>query len=126
MAQSPLLGSLAKAIGKGMKGLFYPGVYEVDGAPTGSAYDPVAGAVAQYPCLIIEGAFSAYELQGGLVRGTDRMVMVLATSLAVTPVEGGRITSRGVILTIYNEGGAGRAAVTTDPARAVWTLRCRT
>ena len=125
MAQSPLLGSLAKAIGAGMKGMFYPATYDVDGAATGAAYDPTIGAAVVYPCLIIEDSFSEYEWVGGLVKESDRMVMVLATSLAVTPVVGGRITSQGVILTIYSEG-AGRAAVTTDPARAVWTLRCRT
>lgn len=125
MAQSPLLGSLAKAIGKGLAGLFYPAVYEVDGAATGPVYDPILGFPVKYTCLAIEEDFGAYELQGGLVKGNDRKVMILATSLAVEPANLARITIRGKTLTVYGDG-EGRPGVTTDPARAVWVLRCRT
>ena len=124
MATSPLLGSMAISIGKGLAGLFYPAVYEVDGPTTGAPHDPIPGAATQYPCLIIEEDFGSYEVQGGLVKGTDRKVMILATSIAVEPVNEGRITTRGRVLTIYSDG-EGKPAVSTDPARAVWTVRCR-
>lgn len=106
-----------------MSSLFLNAIYTVDGAATGPAYDPTPGASTDYPCKAIFDEWGAYYRSAGLVSASDRKVLVLADTLPVTPVEGGRITIDGVTLTVASNG-EGQPAVSTDPAKALWTLRC--
>lgn len=121
---SPLDGSLARTIGKAMSGLFLDAVLERDTPGTGPAWDPGMPATASYPCKAINEDWGAFTRRGGLVSASDRKVLVLATSLAVSPQSADRITIQGVTLTVVGESD-GAPAVSTDPATAVWTLRCR-
>ena len=122
---SPLSGALAKTIGKAMSGIFLDATLTRDGSPTGPPYDPTPGAPTDYPCKAIVDEWDAYYRQGGLVSKTDRKVLVLASTLAVAPLSGDRITIEGLTLTVVPNG-SGQPAVSTDPATAVWTLRART
>ena len=121
-----LSGSLAKSIGKAFKSTFLDAVLTRDNATAGGTpYDPSPTSAATYPCKAIFAQWSDYIVAGGLVKGADRKILILATSLAIVPDIGDRVTIDGVTLTIYSEG-EGRAAVTTDPAKAIWTARART
>ncbi len=123
---SPLLGSLAKQINAGMKGLFLDAVLSRVAPGSGPSYDPGQGAEADYPCKAIFDSWSAGSIAGGLVASNDRKVLILAQSLpaGVAPMEGDRIALRGLTLRIVTEGGS-LPAVSTDPAEAVWTVRAR-
>lgn len=121
---SPLSGSLARTIGKAFNGLFLDATLTRAGITTGDAWNPTAGATTAYPCKAINDEWGSFDRANGLVASSDRKVLILATSLAVTPQAGDQITIQGVTLTVVSDG-EGRPAVSTDPASAVWTLRCR-
>lgn len=125
---SPLAGSLAKTIGKAMSGLFLDAVLTraVHAAPDPlEPWTPGTSTDTDYPCKAIHEEWSAYHRQGGLVLSSDRRVLVLASTVAVEPAPGDRITIRGETFTIVEQG-SGQPAVSTDPAKATWVLRCRT
>lgn len=91
----------------------------------GSAFEPaVSTSETTYTCKAIEDKWSAGVYGSGLVNSTDIRILVLAASLATTPVVGDRITIRGVTLTILPSESDKLASIQTDPARATWSLRC--
>jgi hypothetical protein len=125
---SPLAGSLAKTIGKAMQGLFLDAelVREVDGVVNPDRpFDPPARTEKRFPCKAIHDEFSSTLLAGGLVNADDVKVLILAASLSVTPQSGDRVVIRGKTFTIVPGGGSDgkKAAVSTDPAMAVWECR---
>lgn len=91
---------------------------------TGSVYDPDPGTPVSYSCRAQIDEWSSFDRQNSLVGTKDWKVLVLRRSLAVEPVEGGRISVGGVTLTISGDGGSA-PAISSDPARATWVLRCR-
>ncbi|ACL61748.1 hypothetical protein [Methylobacterium nodulans] len=118
-------GSLAGVFAAGFSWLYADAVYTVDEpSEGGSKWDPAPPTPKTYPCKAMRDEWTAYERQGGLIGAQDWKVLVLTESLPVTPVEGARITLYGQTLTIASAGG-GAPAVTTDPARGAWVLRCR-
>lgn len=119
MSKSLLEGSLAKAIGKGLKGLFYDATLTRTTTTDGPAWDPGSGTTTttDYPCKAIEDSFSKYDLANSLIQAGDVKVIVLATTLEVEPTTADKITTRGVARSIVS--------VERDPARATWTCQCR-
>jgi hypothetical protein len=115
---SPLSGSLAAQIYKGMKALFLDATYTVDVAGTiTDPADPPAPTTTNYACKAIVETYSDYFSKQGLVQDGDRKVLILANSLAVRPVANARITVSGIQFTVIK--------VDTDPATAVWEIQGR-
>src|SRR5690554_3914972 len=116
---SVLQGSLARTIGSAMRGLFYecsvivttPGEFD----PENPHIEPQP-TIATYPCRGMVDTFSDYQIANGLVEAGDRKVLILQTSLAIEPAVGMEVSIRGEKFTILG--------VNTDPAVAVWELRC--
>lgn len=125
---SPLSGGLARTIGKAFKNLFLDATLTRDGATTGPSYDPVQGTPTVYTCKAIAQAYSTGMQGTGLVGSTDMQILILATSLAVTPQPLDRVSipSQGKVGTIVPANTAGQQAVSTDPANAVWECRAMT
>lgn len=119
-------GTIADALG----GDFRDAVLTRAGAPTGPTYDPTPGVPTTYTCKAIHDTWSAYYRASGLVQASDQRVLVLATTLKasdgtlVTPQLGDTIALEGTTLRVVSDGG-GQPGVSTDPAGAVWVLRCR-
>lgn len=115
---SPLSGSLATQIYKGMKALFLDATYTVDvpGTITDPA-DPPAPTPTDYACKAIVEKYSDYFSKQGLVQDGDRRVIILADSLSVRPVANARVTIQGITFTVIS--------VDTDPATAAWEIQGR-
>lgn len=81
---------------------------------------------ASHRCKGLVTAFSAFSIAQGMVRATDRKVLILAATLptGVKPRSGDRITTPDGIVTIVAGDTPGRAAVNTDPAGATHDCRC--
>jgi hypothetical protein len=93
--------------------------------PGANPWDPPAStSETTYPCRALRDTFGATWLSGGLVDAEDVKVLILAGTLSTTPEPGDRITIGAQTWTIVPAGG-GKPAVATDPATAVWELRCR-
>ena len=109
----------------GFSWLYADAIYTVDEPVAGgSEWNPAPPVPRPYPCKAQRDEWSAYERQGGQVGATDWKILILVKSLAVPPVEGGRITINGLTLTIASAGGSA-PAVSSDPAGAAWVCRCR-
>ncbi len=121
---NPLL-SLPKTIGKAFAGIFFEAVLERDtAAPGPNDWTPGEVTTTEHGCKALIESWSSYQLSGGLVAAGDRKVMILASTIAVEPEAGDRVTARGETFTIVSDGGS-MPAVSTDPAKAVWTCRGR-
>lgn len=116
---SPLEGSLAKAIGNGLKGLFYDATLTRTTVTGGDPYDPGSGTTTTetFACQAFEDTYSTFERQNTLIQAGDVKVVVLATTLATTPTTADKITTRGVTRSIVS--------VERDPAGATWTCQVR-
>jgi len=115
---SPLEGSLAKTIAKSMAFMFLDASLhrDVEAAITNAADPPAPASVSSFACkAIIETQTDSYRGDGGLVVDTTRKVLILAQTLATTPVPGDRIIIRGVTY--------GVMTVASDPALATWECR---
>lgn len=94
------------------------------GTPTGPSHDPTPGTPVDYACKALRDTWSGYDRVSGLVSVTDQKILILATTLATTPQLGDVIAIAGALpLRIASEGG-GQPGVSTDPAGAVWVIRC--
>ena len=124
---SPLDGPLAATIGKAFAKVFLPAVITADAPGSGPAYNPGPSTPTPHTCRALVDTWSAYDKSQGLVGVSDRRILVLAASLDIVPAEGMRIQVNGQpdVFRIYSDG-KGQPAVSTDPATAVWVLRCRT
>lgn len=120
---SPLQGSLARQIGRAFASIFYEATVNrtVMGAPVNPAepWTPGPPTTVNYPCKGMVDEYSDYAIANSLVDAQDRKILILATSLAITPTDGDTVTIRGATYRIV-------PPVTTDPALAVWELRGRT
>ena len=118
---SPLEGGLAKTIGKAMGALFYgctvvretPGSIEPPFAP----WNPAPPSTTLHGCKGMVDTYSLYERQNTLIQSGDVKILILAASLPIAPTPEDKVTIRGVTYSILD--------VSTDPARAVWTLQGR-
>lgn len=126
---SPLGGSLATAIYKGMKGLFLGATLTRDVVPDSPAYDafdPPAPVSTDYACKAVRDNYGVGHRSGGLVDSKDVKIIILQNSLSVTPQSGDRIsiTGQGGPWTIVGDV-PGQPAVSADPANAIWECRAR-
>lgn len=122
---SPLL-KLPAIIGKAMSPVFFPATLTRDVPAAGpNDWTPGESVPTDYSCRAIHEEWSASYLADGLVEAGERRVLVLASTLAVTPEPGDRITIRSETFTVVPAEG-GQPAVSSDPALAVWVLRART
>lgn len=95
-------------------------------SPARDPWDPnPAGEPESYTCKAIHDEWSANTVGQGLVDSNDQKILILSASLSVEPRSGDRITLKGKTLTIVPANTAGQKAVATDPAKAVWVVRCR-
>lgn len=121
-----ILDDLPDLIGDALSGEFLDATLtrttQVAGANPWDA--PASSSTTTYACKAIHDTWGASWLSGGLVAADEVKVLVLAASLSVEPQPGDQITIRGETFTIVPAGG-GKPAVSTDPARATWELRCR-
>ena len=94
--------------------------------PGSDVFDPATGSasVVTYPCRALHDTWSAYYFAGGLVSIGERKLMILAATLATTPLSGDTLTIGKDTLTIVSSG-SGQPAVQTDPAESVWVARAR-
>ncbi len=115
---SPLSGSMAKAIYKGMKGLFLDATLTRDGANSGPAYDPATAAATEYSCKAIPISNTKGVEGVELAGSTEVAVLILKNSLSVAPESLDRIDipSKGVSGVVASRD----KAVNTDPAGATW------
>ena len=104
---SPLAGSLAKTVGKAMAGLFLPAT--------------LTRGTITYSCLGIYEQWGKGSGPGGALTNPDVKALVLATSLSVEPDSGDVVSLQGSTFVVVSNKDT-LSAVSTDPARAVWTL----
>lgn len=115
-----LEGKMAAQIGKAFASTFYAATVNVTttAAPDPSTpWLPGAPTTAAHVCKGMVDVYDAYYIANSLVEASDRKVLILATSLDVTPTEEMTITIRGVTYQIVS--------VKVDPALAVWECQCR-
>ena len=112
---SPLEGSLAKQIADSMSFLFLDATLErdVEATITNPADPPPPASVSTFACkAIVDTQLDSYRVDGALVQDTRRRLLILAQTLATTPLPGDRMTIRGVKYGIMT--------VASDPALATW------
>jgi hypothetical protein len=68
-----------------------------------------------FACKAIPEQYAERYRVDGTIKAGERRVMILANSLATTPVVGDRITVRNETFKV--------SEIATDPAQAVWVLR---
>jgi len=114
-----LSGGIAATVGNAFAGLFYAATLTQKSTTGGNAYDPSSGSTTStdYACKGIVDEYSAYDFATGLVQVNDRKILILATSLSVTPKPDDLVTIRGATYRVIR--------VSTDPAIAVWELQGR-
>lgn len=118
------LDAMPKQIAAGLSKHFRDAVLTRDGAPGGDSWNPTDGDPQSFTCKAINSDWGAFYRANGLVTAADRMVLILAATLATEPREGDRIMIEGVTLTVVSSG-EGAPAVSSDPAKATWTIRAR-
>lgn len=124
---SPLAGPFARTVGRALAPTFLPATLT---RVTTAVPDPetpwIPGAATSttHSCRAIHDIWDATWLAGGLVAAGEVKIVILAATLAVEPEPGDTITIRGETFTIV-PAGAGKPAVSTDPARATWECRAR-
>ena len=117
---SPLEGSLATTIGKAFASTFYDATVNrtvIAEPEAATPWVPGTAATTNYTCKAMVDVYSDYAIANSLVDAQDRKVLILASTLSVTPTDGDTITIRSVTYTIIS--------VVTDPALAVWECRCK-
>jgi hypothetical protein len=123
---SLLEGALAAKIGKAFAGIFLDATLSRDSFASPNPekpWEPGDPTTATYPCKAIHEEWGARFLAGGLVLAGERKVLILASTLATEPQPGDRITIRGETFIVAQAGSASQPPVSTDPAKATWTLR---
>lgn len=104
---SPLAGSLARTLGKALAPVFLPAI--------------LTRGTAAYPCRAIFDRWGKASGAGGALTTPDVRALVLADSLGVEPDSGDVVALQGsTFVVVSNKDGVD--AVSTDPARATWTL----
>lgn len=104
---SPLAGSLTRTIGKALAPVFLPATL-------------TRGAVS-YSCRAIFEKWAKYPGSGGSITAPNVKALVLANSLSIEPQSADTLTVQGFTFLVTSHQDT-KFAVSTDPARAVWTL----
>lgn len=114
-------GKLAKTIAAALANVMYP--ITIKRTMPGGGYNPETGTVEPGTTTTHTGrgmvdSFSPTEIAAGIVQASDRRVTLLADGLSITPTPATDVvTVDGSDLTIIT--------VTSDPARATFTLQVR-
>lgn len=72
------------------------------GTPTGDPWNPTPGTPVDHACNLVVLDYMAREIDGTLIRSTDRKVYVAAFGLAIEPTEADRVVIGGAALEIVN------------------------
>lgn len=72
------------------------------GAATGDAWNPTPSAPADHPCTLVVDDYEAGEIDGSLIRQTDRKVLVSAEGLGIEPTAADRLVIGGSAMEIVN------------------------
>lgn len=77
---------------------------EVPGA--GPPYNPGPPTITDYPCTLVETAYSNHELEGSRILASDKKVLIAAGGLAVEPTPSDKVVIGGKAFSIVapNEG----------------------
>lgn len=70
------------------------------GAPSGDPWNPTPGTSTDHACILVVLDYAASEIDGTLIRATDRKVYVAAGGLAIEPMESDRVVIGGAALEI--------------------------
>lgn len=76
------------------------GAVRRSGAPSGDPWNPVPGEPTDHTCTLVVLDYTSMEIDGTLIRATDRKVLVAAGGLAVEPSAADRIVIAGTALEI--------------------------
>ena len=124
-------GELAEIVGTALvdAGMSLPAVLT---KVTPGARDPLHPTAATAATTVDHAAqgfvprLTSYQIANTLITNVTRVVKLYGSSIAggAIPAPGDRITIDGRTSTIVNDD-AGKFAVTTDAARAVYTCQCR-
>jgi hypothetical protein len=104
---SPLAGSLARTIGKALAPVFLPAT--------------LTRGSTLYPCRGIYEQWGKASGAGGVITNPDVKALLLANSLAVEPNAGDVVSLQGTTFVVVSNIDT-KPAVSTDPARATWSL----
>jgi hypothetical protein len=120
---SLLTGEIAALISEGLAAadLGYPITLEryTPGTPDPlEPWEPVAATSVAWSTRGFEDKFTDYYVSRGVIRQGDRLIYLVAHTLATTPVEGDVLISRDGEPFVIIE-------VRTDPARALWECHAR-
>lgn len=118
---SPLEGALRRTIGKAMSSTFYactvtrsiPGSTD----PPYSPWAPGPPTLQPHACKGLVDGYSVFERTNTLIVTGDVKVLILASTLAITPTTSDTVTIRGTTYSVID--------VSTDPAQALWVLQAR-
>lgn len=117
---SPLSGSLANTIYVAFKSLFLDATLTREVVPESPAYDPAdppAVVPVNFPCLAMRDRYSVQDKANSDILDNDSKILVLANSLATTPIKDDLITFAGKTYSVIS--------FDIDPANAVWTIQGR-
>lgn len=90
---------------------------------SGVPWDPGSQTttVTDYPCVLVQTNYSDREIDGSLIKATDRRVYVSTDGLSITPTVSDKIVVGGVPLEIVR-------VIPLEPAATVicWEIQART
>lgn len=114
---SPLAGSMAKAIYKGMKSLFLDATLHKETQGSSSpdvdgSFDPPAPTVTDYDCKVVREVYVKKFMVNGIERTSQVRFIVLQQSVSVAVEAGDYITFDGIKYNLL--------AAEADPANATW------
>jgi hypothetical protein len=110
-------GSLAEEIAEGLAAADIPfDVTLLEQVVSGPPHNPTIDYV-DHPCKGFAESYDNLLIAASAVQANDVKVMVLATTLDITPTTADRVSVRGVSYSIIS--------VSTDPAGALFELQAR-
>lgn len=117
---SPLTG-LANTIHGALKNIFFDATLKRNVISTTPPYDPAdppAPTQTEYSCKALRDTYSIRDIQGSsTIQQGDVKILILASSLSVTPQKRDIITIQGSSFNVIE--------YDTDPATAVWVIQGR-
>lgn len=117
---SPISGLAATVYGA-LKNIFLDATLTrqvvLDTSPAYDPLDPPAPTPVTYTCKAIRDKYSSFDKLNTNIGTSDSKILILADSLAVTPIGNDIITIQGASFLVIS--------VDVDPANAVWTIQGR-
>lgn len=112
-------GDIATIIGNAFSSTFYACTVTRKSYSGGDAWDKASQTETStdYTCKGMVDTFTNKERENSKILESDRKILILATSLSITPDPKDTITIRSVTYAIV--------AIDTDPALAVWVIAGR-